>query len=393
MYISLLGRQPELSIAELERVFTKVSWFSPQTALIDTDEAIDIQKLGGSQKIGRVILEVDSTEWRHVASALVKHYAKVWSTSAGKITVGLSAYDFKLSARELQKSGLILKSKLKASGVSLRLIPNQEVALSTATSHHNKLGLSDNKVELLIIRGKNTTIIAESVGAQNITALAARDQGRPRRDAFVGMLPPKLAQIMINLAGPLTVDPTQDLARPRILDPFCGTGVILQEAMLMGYDVYGTDLSEKMIRYSRENLNWLQDKYQLTGHWYLHEGDATDTKWQQPIAAVVSETYLGQPFSAPPSSAKLTEVRGNCNHIIGGFLKNLSKQLKPGTPVVLAVPAWKDKSDNFTHLPLTTKIEDYGFKRMTLTTVDADRLMYFRPDQVVARELLLLTVK
>lgn len=393
MHIALLGRQPELSIAELERVFTKVSWFSPQTALIDTDEVIDIQKLGGSQKIGRVILEVDSTEWRHVSGALVKHYAKIWSVAAGKITLGLSAYDFKLSPRELQKSGLILKSKLKNGGVSLRLIPNQEIALSTATSHHNKLGLSDNKVELLIIRGKNSTIIAESIGAQNITALAARDQGRPRRDAFVGMLPPKLAQIMINLAGPLTVDPTQDLARPRILDPFCGTGVILQEAMLMGYDVYGTDLSEKMIRYSRENLNWLQDKYQLTGHWYLHEGDATDTKWQQPIAAVVTETYLGQPFSAPPSSAKLTEVRGNCNHIIGGFLKNLSKQLKPGTPVVLAVPAWKDKSDNFTHLPLTTKIEDYGFKRMTLTTVDADRLMYFRPDQVVARELLLLTVK
>lgn len=393
MHIALLGRQPELSIAELERVFTKVSWFSPQTALIDTDEVIDIQKLGGSQKIGRVILEVDSTEWRHVSGALVKHYAKIWSVAAGKITLGLSAYDFKLSPRELQKSGLILKSKLKNGGVSLRLIPNQEIALSTATSHHNKLGLSDNKVELLIIRGKNSTVIAESVGAQNITALAARDQGRPRRDAFVGMLPPKLAQIMINLAGPLAADPTQDLAQPRVLDPFCGTGVLLQEAMLMGYDVYGTDLSEKMIRYSRENLNWLQDKYQLTGHWYLHEGDATDTKWQQPIAAVVTETYLGQPFSAPPSSAKLTEVRGNCNHIIGGFLKNLSKQLKPGTPVVLAVPAWKDKSDNFTHLPLTTKIEDYGFKRMTLTTVDADRLMYFRPDQVVARELLLLTVK
>ena len=393
MYIALLGRQPELSIAELERVFTKVSWFSPQTALIDTDAAIDIQKLGGSQKIGRVILEVDSTEWRHVSGALVKHYAKIWSTSAGKMTVGLSAYDFNLSARELQKSGLILKSKLKAGGVSLRLIPNQEAELSTATSHHNKLGLSDNKVELLIVRGKNSTIIAESVGAQNITALAARDQGRPRRDAFVGMLPPKLAQIMINLAGPLAVDPTQDLAQPRVLDPFCGTGVLLQEAMLMGYGAYGTDLSEKMIRYSRDNLNWLQDKYQLNGHWYLHEGDATEAKWQQPIAAVVAETYLGQPFSAPPSSAKLTEVRGNCNHIIGGFLKNLSKQLRPGTPVILAVPAWKDKADNFTHLPLTTKVEDYGFERMTLSTVQADRLMYFRPDQVVARELLLLTVK
>lgn len=393
MYIALLGRQPELSIAELERVYTKVSWYSPQTALIDTASTIDIQKLGGSQKIGRVILEVDSTEWRHVSGALVKHYTKAWSTSPGKITLGLSAYDFPLSAREIQKTGLILKSKLKSGGVSVRLVPNQEVALSTATSHHNKLGLSGNKIELLVVRGKKSTIIAESIGAQNITALAARDQERPRRDAFVGMLPPKLALMMINMAGPLTADPSQDLKEPRVLDPFCGTGVLLQEAMLLGYSVYGTDLSEKMIRYSRDNLNWLQEKYSIDSHWYLHEGDAMDVAWQQPIDAVVAETYLGQPFSAPPTSAKLTEVRGNCNHIIGSFLKNLSKQIKPGTPVVLAVPAWKDKSDNFTHLPLTTKIEDYGFKRMELTSVEADRLMYFRPDQVVARELLLLTKK
>ena len=393
MYIALLGRQPELSIAELERVYTDVTWFSPQTSLVNTAADIDIHKLVVSQKIGRVLLEVDSTEWRHVSGALVKHYTKAWSTAPGKVTLGLSAYDFSLSARELQKSGLILKSKLKNSGVSLRLVPNQEVALSTATSHHNKLGLSENKVELLIIRGKDRTIIAESIGTQNITALAARDQGRPRRDAFVGMLPPKLALMMLNMAGPLVADPTQDLNQPRILDPFCGTGVVLQEAMLLRYGAYGTDLSEKMIRYTRDNLNWLQDKYNIQGHWYLHEGDAMDTSWQQPIDAVVAEGYLGQPFSAPPSSAKLTEVRGNCNHIMGSFLKNLSKQIKPGTPVVLAVPAWKDKFDNFTHLPLTTKVEDYGFERVKLKTVEADRLMYFRPDQVVARELLLLIKK
>ena len=393
MYIALLGRQPELSIAELERVFTQVDWFSSQTALINTDESIDIQRLGGSQKIGRVILELKTSDWRRVSDEIIRHYGKVWSTQTGKVTLGLSAYEFNITAREVQKVGLVLKSKLKNSGVSLRLIPNQDSALSTATSHHNKLGLSDNKVELLIIQGESGTIVAESIGAQNITALAARDQGRPRRDAFVGMLPPKLAQIMINLAGPLSIDPDQDLAQPRILDPFCGTGVLLQEAMLMGYGVYGTDLAEKMIRYSRDNLNWLQDKYNLTGHWYLHEGDATDTSWQKPIAAVVAETYLGQPFSAPPSSGKLTEVRGNCNHIIGTFLKNISRQLKPGTPVILAVPAWKDKADNFTRLPLSSKVEEYGFERIELTTVQSDRLMYFRPDQVVARELLLLIKK
>lgn len=407
MYIALLGRQPELSIAELERVFGKVSWFSPQTALVDTSVPIDVQRLGGSQKVGRVILTVDSTEWRHVSGALVKHYAKAWSTASGKVTVGLSAYDFKLSPREVQKSGLILKSKLKQAGVSLRLIPNQEAALSTATAHHNKLGLSENKVELLIIRGAKETIIAESTGSQNITALAARDQGRPRRDAFVGMLPPKLAQMMINLAvGPAALsghDTTHhDALAPgftkatnttRVLDPFCGTGVLLQEAALLGYSVYGTDLAEKMIRYSTDNLNWLKTTYKIDFDLTLAEGDAMDTRWSLPIDAVASEAYLGQPFSAPPSSAKLTEVRGNCNHIIGTFLKNLSHQLTPGTPVVLAVPAWRDSTGGFTHLPLTTKLEDYGFTRIELSTVEADRLMYFRPDQVVAREMLVLTVR
>lgn len=388
MYIALLGRQPELSIAELERVFTKVSWFSPQTALINTDAPIDIQRLGGSQKIGRVILRLDSTDWRKASDAIVKHYAKAWSTAEGKITLGLSAYEFTASPREVQKVGLILKSKLKQSGTSLRLIPNQDAALSTATAHHNKLGLSDNKVELLIIKSKKQTIVAESIGTQNITALAARDQGRPRRDAFVGMLPPKLALMMINLATGPEADKPQ-----RILDPFCGTGVLLQEAALLGKSVYGTDLAEKMIRYTRDNLNWLQDTYKLDVDWYLHEGDAMDTKWQSPITAVASEAYLGQPFSAPPSSAKLTEVRGNCNHIIGSFLKNIAKQLTPGTPMVLAVPAWRDTQGSFTHLQLVNKVEEYGFERVQLTTVDSDKLLYSRPDQVVGRELLLLVKK
>lgn len=392
MYIALLGRQPELSIAELERVYGDVNWFSEQTATFETASdavMVNIQRLGGSQKLGKVIMEGPAGDWRKASDAIVRHYAQEWARFDGKVTLGISAYDFQTTSRDVQKTGLLLKSKLKASGVSLRLIPNQDVALSTATSHHNKLGLSENKVELLVIRGKNSIIVAESLGAQNITALAARDQGRPRRDAFVGMLPPKLAQIMINLAiGDSVADPnTKPL---RVLDPFCGTGVLLQEAGLLGQAVYGTDLAEKMIRYSRDNLNWLKDTYNLNLDWYLHEGDAMDTTWQSPVDTVVAEAYLGQPFSAPPSAAKLTEVRGNCNHIISSFLRNVSAQIKTGTPIVLAVPAWRDKEDRFTHLPLTQKVEDYGFKRVELKTVDTSRLMYFRPDQVVARELLIL---
>lgn len=389
-YIALLGRQPELSIAELERLYSDVEWFSPQTALFTPPDspAFDIQRLGGTQKAGEIVAELPLGNWRSVSEALVKYYTQTWADFDGKITLGLSVYDLQASPRDIQKTGLLLKSKLKQRGVSLRLIPNQEAALSTATAHHNKLGLSPNKVELLVVKGKTSIIVAESKGTQNITALAARDQGRPRRDAFVGMLPPKLAQMMINMAAPTTHDPEEPV--PRILDPFCGTGVLLQEAALLRYAVYGTDLSEKMIRYSRDNLNWLKDKYELSLDWYLHEGDAMETEWQQPIDAVVSETYLGQPFSAPPSPAKLTEVRGNCNHIISSFLTNLSKQLKSGTPVVLAVPAWRGKDGSLTHLPLTQKIGDFGFERVQLKTVDASALAYYRPDQVVAREILIL---
>ena len=385
MYVALLGRQPALGIAELERVFggSSVTPLSNLAAVIDTD-ALEIQRLGGSLKAGVVSLEINSGDWRKVNQKIVQHYTRAWTQFDGKITLGLSAYGFDVDPRDVQKIGLIIKQKLKQSGVSLRLVPNQESALSTATSHHNKLGLLANKVELLIVRAKNGKIvIAESTGAQNITAYTKRDQMRPKRDAFVGMLPPKLAQIMINLAHPAT--------GARILDCFCGTGVILQEAALQGYGVYGTDLAEKMVRYSRVNLNWLADSHQLQFDFDLQEGNAMDTIWQQPIGAVVAETYLGQPFSAPPSPAKLDEVRKNCNHILTEFLKNLYGQIDSGTPICIAVPAWRSQDGRFTHLPLIATIAQLGFKPHEFNNISQNDLLYFREDQVVARELLVLT--
>lgn len=396
MYIALLGRQPELSIAELERVYTDVAWVSAESARFNApdDAKVDVQRLGGSQKLGKIILEGDAGDWRSASTAIVQHYSREWARSSGKLTVGISAYGFNAGPRDIQKTGLLLKQKLKQSGVSVRLVPNQENVLSSATAHHNKLGLSENKIELLVIRGQKEIIIAESLGAQNITALAARDQGRPRRDAFVGMLPPKLAQMMVNMAlGPDSHATDAEKQATRVLDPFCGTGVLLQEAALLGYHAYGTDLAEKMIRYSKDNLEWLKTTTKQPVSYTLAEGDAMDTRWEPPVSAVASEAYLGQPFSAPPSPAKLTEVRGNCNHIIGSFLKNLAAQLESGTPVVLAVPAWHQKDGLYSHLPLTQKLESYGFERISLQTVESDRLMYARPDQVVARELLLITKK
>lgn len=385
MYIAILGRQPALGAAELEQTCgtEATRWFSDQAVLV-TSDALSLDRLGGVQKAGRVVLQLSNGDWRRASVKIVQTYTKEWAKASGKITLGISAYGFNASARDIQKTGIILKQKLKQSDVSLRLIPNTEPALNTATSHHNKLGQSDNKKELLVVRARDgKVIIAESIGAQNITAYALRDQKRPKRDAFVGMLPPKLAQIMLNLAAPTTPN-------GRVLDPFCGTGVVLQEAALMGYAVYGTDLSDKMIDFSQANIEWLANSHHLTVTSELKQGDAMETTWNKPIDAVVCESYLGQPFSAPPSPSKLAEVRKNCNHIITSFLRNLAGQIAPGTPLCIAIPAWRDANGGLTHLPLTNELEELGYTRQQLKTARADDLIYYREDQIVARELLVL---
>ena len=385
MFVAILGRLPKLSIAELEAMFGKshVRAVSRNIATIDTDN-LSIDALGGSLKCGTIIhtLPADGHPTLEHASHWITHtYVHQLLAVGGKITLGISAYGISTSPRQLQNIGLSLKSSMKRHGASLRLVPNTTTALSTATSHNNKLGLSPKKRELFIIKTDDGTIlITESNGAQNITAYARRDRNRPRRDAFVGMLPPKLAQIMVNVA-------VGNAAKATILDPFCGTGTVLQEALLKGYDVCGSDLSQKMIDYTTENLAWLQSKYHITGTVHsLEQADAMTHQWPkaQQLDAVVCETYLGQPFSAPPSPKKLHEVTGNCNHIITNFLRNIHSQLTPGTTLCIAVPAWRDANRKLTHLPLVQNLEALGY------TLQQPPLIYSRSDQVVVREILLL---
>jgi len=425
MYIAILGRQPAISVAELERLYgaDSVAWLSDESAKV-SNENFDFERLGGSRKAGRIITEFPGLKWPFLSEKIATHYQETWQNLDHKITLGISCYGFDVKPRDILKLGLSLKKIATKSGGSLRLIPNADPALSTATSHHNKLGLSPNKIELLLVKASNGRIIlAESVGTQNITALAARDQARPKTDAFVGMLPPKLARMMVNMAtgasssslqpshsegsafpaevgtrriatsGPTVPEQGDghDELRGTVLDPFCGTGVVLQEASLLGYKAYGTDLSEKMVDYSRANLEWLKQRYRYISVPRLELGDATKHAWQPPINAIASESYLGQPFSAPPAPEKLAAVRDNCDHIISAFLKNIASQLKPGTPLCLAIPAWRDTLGNFTHLPLIDNLSKLGYQRIELEHARADQLLYYRENQVVARELLILS--
>ncbi len=401
--IYILGRQPSIGLAELEAIYEAkdISEVSTQVALV-AKPPIN-HPIGSAVKTAQLLTTLPTKPWPELSNKII-HYLLKTLPSEGKVTLGISVYGSDVNSKKLQAIGLNLKRQRKKANLpSLRLIPNKSPTLNSAQVLHNKL-TSDNKWELLIIfTNKNEVVLAKTTDVQDIVAYTKRDRGRPRRDARVGMLPPKLAQTMINLANSSSSDisasdgklalpesKTFDSAKERLLDPFCGTGVVLQEAALMGYSVYGTDLNERMIHYSRDNLNWLQDMLGIRFEWYLHQADATNATWQQPIDLVVSEAYLGRPFTSAPNEAILQTTINDCGSITKKFLENIAAQIKPGTKLCIAVPAWFIKNKTY-RLPLLDDLRNIGYNRLDFKHASHEDLIYHREGQIVGRELLVLT--
>lgn len=405
--LAVLGRQPEISLAELQALFPHVKKLSPSLATFELPDDYNeskalalISRLGGSLKLATK-LEKDPISY-------------LQTLPEGKLTIGVSDYSKSASVKVAKQEALKLKKILVRHSRSVRIIENKSATLSTATSLHNGLsGKNPRKIEFI----KQDRDWHKVIGVQDIDSYAKRDQARPARDAKVGMLPPKLAQILINLCGPLKPGSV-------ILDPFCGTGVVLQEALLMGYAAYGTDISDRMVDCSMRNLRWLFRRHcdqrgacaaspvttgasvarlrnnpsrvshdsstHTLNNFQASQGDATTFKWSQPIDAVACEGYLGRPFSQVPTEIALKKQKQACASIALGFLNNLSKQIKSGTPVTFAVPAWLRPDSSYERLEILDEITKLGYNVNNKTR---EGLLYHRDDQVVARDILILRKK
>ncbi len=364
MLLFVLGRQPEIGLAELRAVFGSKVQNHGHFALLDADPDYDFNRLGSIIKVAKVV----GNSWDDMAQNLPE---------SGKVTLGFSTYGTKLSARELTRYGLDIKKRRG----SVRLVPSSEPALSSAIVFHNKLARGGNKFEFILVRKGSEQILGITIFVQDIDAYTFRDRSRPKRDARVGMLPPKLAQTMINLTGTHPEDSV-------ILDPFCGTGVVLQEASLMGMKVYGTDLEPRMIEYTSANLDWLNSKYHLETNRILEVGDATNHRWQQPINLVATETYLGRPFAVEPDHETLRTNINNCDIILSKFFKNLHRQIDNQARLTIAVPCWFVRRQQY-RLSLVSKLRDLGYEQIFYSD-DKKSLIYHRDGQVVGRELLVL---
>ena len=389
-YVAIAGRQPLISLAEIQALYDKAARLVGKKLVffeIDEDDgkniSPDINRLGGSLKLGRFF----DTDFSKLAKFLATAHPE------GKITLGISDFSKQKKSGLAKQKSMELKRNLAKMGRSVRVITSNEPEISSATAHHNQLGEKAGCFEIFLIDRE----IYLSLGTQNITAYTERDQARPARDAKVGMLPPKLAQILINLCGKLPEG-------ARVLDPFCGTGVVLQEAAIMGYLPYGTDLNERMVEYSKKNLSWLfnernqkrfkilpdliQKKDQILNA--ISVGDATNFTWEGEIDAVAFEGYLGAPMSKPPVDIKFKTEKAKCREIAMGFLKNITPQIKSGTPVVMALPAWLRENGKYAGLNILDEIQEMGYNFEKFQDLSQSDLLYYREGQIVAREIIVI---
>jgi tRNA G10 N-methylase Trm11 len=379
-YLFVLGREWKLSAAELFSVFGEdYEFITPEILCKNFHEKIDDpeklqNRLGGTIKLAEVFDKADSL--KDVESKIIGYLNKI---SDEKCIFAISTYNMPSASKNFLKKLLKnAKNALRYKG-KVRFLNKPGKNVRSVAVFEEKL--HQKGTDILIFKKGNAFLLAKTVSVQNFKKYSIRDYDRPARDAKSGMLPPKLAQLMINLACSGKNEGT-------IYDPFCGSGTVLMEGMLMGYNVMGSDLSEKAIKDSEENIKWLTGKFDvdksLLKGLFVKDATAIDSSdFNVPPDFVVTETYLGPPLSQIPPKNEIEKNFKEIEENVLGTLKRLREKV-----VVIAVPFYRSGGKKYFLSNLPEKAKKIGYKTDSLFKSEKrGSLLYFRKDQIVGREI------
>jgi len=148
----------------------------------------------------------------------------------------------------------------------------------------------------------------------------------------------RLARLLINISG---------VAKGQVLlDPFCGSGTILGEALLKGADCIGVDRNHGSVERTKDNLAWFLSKSQRGGprppSYSVVTGDATNLRrslGDQMVDAIVSEPILMPRLSSPPTIEKARRLIKHASMIYSDALYEMSGVLRRGGRMVLVTPS------------------------------------------------------
>ncbi|MBU0578136.1 hypothetical protein KJ742_02635 [Patescibacteria group bacterium] len=357
-YIFILGKDRNLSLAELHARYPNGKFDGDgDFEILEIDQKIDqseFNHLGGVIKVGELVAIVNRNNLSNeLTQQLIAHH------SGSKLNYGISVYGW--SEKNLRSLLLDMKRNLKKEGVSSRFINQQFKNVSTAQYK----GLKGKGIELLVAVHGDDFLIAKVIAVQDIDSYSERDFEKPFRDMRVGMLPPKLAQIMINLAGDSKT----------IWDPFCGGGVLVMEGLLMGRNMLGSDINPETFEGAKKNVDWLGKDADL----FLH--DATQPLKGKKFDAIVCEGYLGPPQTRLQSPDRLKPLLQELDELYVGFFNALVEINFKGS-IVIALPFFRCIGNQELDLKSTIeKIEKMGF------VLNPKILKYARHDQVVGRAI------
>lgn len=252
--------------------------------------------------------------------------------------------------------------------------------------------------ELMLANGRQNIYVGKTTALQDYQSYSFRDYQRPQKDPQSGMIPPKLAKIMINLAG--------KEKNQTFLDPFCGSGTFLQELILLGYkNIIGADKSPKAIKATKKNLDWLFNQYSLNKEDYslkIFESDVRVLSSKLPfqsVDAIVSEPYLGSPRAKYFSPQQIRQEISRLSSFYLSAFAGLKPVLKKDAVLVIIFPVFRLKNQFF-QLEILEKLQQLGFspqdfvspkvpgaKLLNLKITPRRSIIFFHPGQTISREI------
>jgi len=185
--------------------------------------------------------------------------------------------------------------------------------------------------------GDSGPFFADTIGMSDIAGFETRDFARPYQDPTL-TLSPRIARAIVNMAAINTGGV--------MLDPFCGLGTFLQEAVVLGYSAIGIDKNADLVSRAKTNLRWTLEEF-LTG------GVRGSTRVQiirqdarrihelalPRVDFIASEPILLPSFKKNPSSREANYLINESEQIYEAALENLGPLLSsPNSRIALTTP-------------------------------------------------------
>lgn len=391
----VFGSHPLLSLAEAKAVIDgeKPIVLGEALAVVDGDTTDTGWKhrLAGTVKCGDIIYAGTKQDF---SIKTLAEFISAHPRGTGKVHFGLTVYATHTKDKEKHKKLPIeLKRALTEQGRSVRWVTGDRGDLTPAAVA--KLELMTQGYDFVVGIDETHVFVGVTTHVQDADAWSLRDYGRPARDAKNGMLPPKLARMMVNLAMDPTVKPDDDRV---LLDPFCGGGTVLMEAALLGVTrLIGSDISPKQIEDTKRNLDWLVSNKilpTLPAHELFVSSAEQLDKHLKPhsLDAVVTEGYLGEPLRGDEPLSFLEKQKREVERIWTNTLQTLAPLIKSGGTIVCATPVFKTRAGTVA-VDIKPAAERAGYIVVDPLAGWKDKpvtLTYAREDQHVKRNIVVL---